>query len=103
MLINFFRKQSDFKKKKKLLLTMINNIKISEQQKELYIKTLDILDEKWLDNLYKSVSNFIEEIETTEIKEIAKNNFSTITWLRKKEAVEKQKEINSFSFLLSNI
>jgi hypothetical protein len=46
MLINFLRKQSDLTKKKKVLLTMIKNIKISEDQKELYIKTLDILDEK---------------------------------------------------------
>lgn len=103
MLINFFRKQTDLQKKKKLLLTMIKNIRISEDQKELYIKTLDILDEKWLDNLYKSVWAFIEEVETDEIKNIAKNNFSSISGMRKKEAVEKQKEINSFSFLLSNI
>lgn len=103
MLINFLRKQNELSKKKKVLLTMIKNIKISENQKELYINTLDILDEKWLDNLYKSVRSFVEEIEMTEIKNISKDNFSTISWLRKKEATEKQKEINSFSFLLSNI
>lgn len=103
MLINFLRKQSDLSKKKKVLLTMIKNIKISEDQKELYIKTLDILDEKWLDNLYRSVSAFVEEIEMMDIKNIAKNNFSSISWMRKKEAIEKQKDINSFSFLLSNI
>lgn len=103
MLINFLRKQSDLTKKKKVLLTMIKNIKISEDQKELYIKTLDILDEKWLDNLYKSVSAFVEEVEMIDIKNIAKNNFSSISWIRKKEAIEKQKDINSFSFLLSNI
>lgn len=103
MLINFLRKQSDLSKKKKVLLTMIKNIKISEDQKELYIKTLDILDEKWLDNLYKSVSAFVEEVEMMDIKNIAKNNFSSISWIRKKEAIEKQKDINSFSFLLSNI
>ncbi len=103
MLINFLRKQSDLNKKKKVLLTMIKNIKISEDQKELYIKTLDILDEKWLDNLYKSVSAFVEEVEMSDIKNIAKNNFSSISWIRKKEAIEKQKDINSFSFLLSNI
>ncbi len=103
MLINFLRKQSDLSKKKKVLLTMIKNIKISEDQKELYIKTLDILDEKWLDNLYRSVSAFVEEVEMTDIKNIAKNNFSSISGMRKKEAIEKQKDINSFSFLLSNI
>lgn len=103
MLINFLRKQNDLSKKKKVLLIMIKNIKISEDQKELYIKTLDILDENWLDNLYKSVSSFVEDIEMTDIKNIAKNNFSSISWIRKKEAMEKQKDINSFSFLLSNI
>ncbi|MDD5212956.1 MAG: hypothetical protein PHG82_00805 [Candidatus Gracilibacteria bacterium] len=82
---------------------MIKNIKISEDQKELYIKTLDILDEKGLDNLYKSVSAFVEEVEMMDIKNIAKNNFSSISGIRKKEAIEKQKDINSFSFLLSNI
>lgn len=103
MLINFLKKQNELSKKKKILLTMIKNIKISENQKELYINTLDILDEKWLDNLYKSVQSFVEDIEMTEMKNISKDNFSTISGLRKKEATEKQKEINSFSFLLSNI
>lgn len=103
MLINFLKKQNELSKKKKILLTMIKNIKISENQKELYINTLDILDEKWLDNLYKSVRSFVEDIEMTEIKNISKDNFSNISGLRKKEATEKQKEINSFSFLLSNI
>jgi hypothetical protein len=38
-----------------------------------------------------------------ELEEIKKQNFSSISGLRKKEAEEKKKEMNSFSFLLHNL
>jgi hypothetical protein len=47
--------------------------------------------------------NFVETTEIKELDEIQRNNFSVVTWMRKKEAEEKRKEINSFSFLISNI
>ena len=104
MLINFLKKQSNSKKDKKILLErMIWRLNINNDQKELYINSLDIIDEKSLDNLYKSITNFMENSKLEDIKKASQNNFSSISGMRKKEAIEKQKDINSFSFLLSNV
>ena len=64
---------------------------------------MDILDENWIDRIYNSLIIFIKDIEIKELDQIQKNNFSVISWMRKKEAEERKKEINSFSFLINNI
>ena len=102
MIFDFFKKQKEIKIKKELLIIMINSLNIPEEQKRLYLESLEILDINWINNLYREIWNFIENIEMKEIDEINKSNFSNIAWMRKKEIEEKKKEINSFSFLIYN-
>jgi hypothetical protein len=82
---------------------MIRSINIPEQQKDLYLESLDVLNEQWIHTLYNDVSHFVENIEMKELAEIKEENFSNLSWMRKKEAEEKKKEINSFSFILHNL
>ena len=103
MIGNFLKRYGETSKKRKVVLTIIQNLNINEKQKDLYLNSLDILDEAWLEKLYKSLTAFVENIELKEIEDIKKENFSSIAGLRKKEALEKQKEINSFWFLLNNL
>lgn len=103
MILGIFKKYSETNKKKKLIITLIENLKITEKQKSLYLDSLDILDEIWLDKLYKSLMLFIEEVEKKDFESIKKENFSQISWMRKKEAQEKQKDVNTFNFLLNNL
>ena len=103
MIFDFFKKQKEIKIKKELLIIMINSLNIPEEQKRLYLESLEILDINWINNLYREIWNFIENIEMKEIDEINKSNFSNIAWMRKKEIEEKKKEINSFSFLIHNL
>ena len=53
--------------------------------------------------MYNLLVDFIQNLEMRELNEIQKNNFSVIKGLKKKEAEERKKEINSFSFLINNI
>ena len=76
---------------------------IPDKQKELYIESILILKKDWLERLYITLTNFTKELEEEELDNINKQNFSEVAWIRKKEAVEKQKEINSFSFLINNL
>lgn len=99
----FIKKQKEKKNKVKILRTMIISLNIHETQKEMYLNALDIINENEFENLYRDISNFIDEIEIKEIKDIQKGNFVEIAWMRKKEAVEKQKDINAFSFLINNL
>ena len=103
MIFDFLKKQTDLQKKIKLTKVMLLNLQIPEEQKSLYIQALDILDEEWIDRIYISLSSFVEDIEIRELWDISKENFSVINWMKKKEAEERKKEINSFSFLINNL
>jgi len=103
MIFDFLKKQTEISKKKELIVIMIRSINIPEQQKDLYLESLDVLDEQWIHTLYNDVSHFVENIEMKELAEIKEENFSNLSWMRKKEAEEKKKEINSFSFILHNL
>lgn len=103
MIFEYLKKQKKIKEKIKLTKVMILNLEIPEDQKSLYIQALDILDENWIDRIYNSLIGFIKDIEIKELNQIQKNNFTIISWMRKKEAEERKKEINSFSFLINNI
>jgi len=103
MLLKIFKKYSEINKKKKIITTIIQNINISEKQKNLYLESINFLDEISLDKLYKSLEMFMVEIENKQLEDITRENFTNIAWMRKKEVVEKQKEINSFWFLLNNL
>ncbi|MGE4443747.1 MAG: hypothetical protein AB7E37_01995 [Candidatus Altimarinota bacterium] len=103
MILNIFKKYSEKSKKKKIITTIIENLNINEKQKKLYLDSLDFLDEGGLEKLYKSLEVFMSEIEKQQISDISKENFTKIAGMRKKEVVEKQKELNSFGFLLNNL
>jgi len=103
MIFNFLKKQKELSKKKKIIEIMILSLNIPDKQKDLYLEAISILEEKGLEKLYIDLSKFAHELEEEELKNIWNNNFSQITWMRKKEAKEKQKELNSFSFLISNL
>lgn len=103
MIFDFLKKQNEISKKKELIIIMIRSINVPEKQKDLYLESLDVLDEQWINNLYNDISHFVENIEMKELDEIKKDNFSKISWMRKKEAEEKKKEMNSFSFILHNL
>lgn len=103
MIFDFLKKQKKPKKKIELIKIMIMSVNIPENNKFLYIEALEILDENWLDKLYLDIVNFTETYELRELDDINKENFSNIIWMKKKEAQEKQKDINAFSFLINNV
>lgn len=103
MLFRFLQKQNNKKKQKKLIETMIISLNISQEQKDLYVDALVVLWEQEAESLYKNLTSFIERVEMKELEQINKENFSSISWMRKKEAEEKMEEMNSFSFLLHNL
>lgn len=103
MIFDFLKKQNKYKEKFDLTRIMIMNLEIPEDQKSLYIQAIDILDENWLDRIYNSLIDFVRDIEIKELNQIQKTNFSVIAWMKRKEAEERKKEINSFSFLINNL
>lgn len=103
MIFEFLEKQTSFKEKLKVTKIMINSLHINKEQKKLYLETLEKLNESELNKLYNNLSNFVKKNELKDFNDISKNNFSNISWLRKIKADEKKEDINSFSFLISNL
>lgn len=103
MLFSFLQKQTDKKKQKKLIVTMIEALWISKEQKKLYFEAIEVLSWQELIDLYQKLTKFVEWIELKEIEQIKKESFSQVTGMRKKEAEEKLEEMNNFSFLLHNL
>ncbi|NUJ97463.1 hypothetical protein HGA92_01595 [Candidatus Gracilibacteria bacterium] len=103
MLFDFLKKQSRKESKIRILKTMIFSLQVGDDIKELYIQSLDILDDQNIDKLFQDITYFTEKIELKEIEDIQKNSFATVNNMTKKEAEEKKKDINTFSFLLNNL
>lgn len=103
MLFDFFKKQNKRSRKIHLIKSVLNNLRIPERQKELYRESLEVLADEELDKLYVSITSFVKKVEIENIWEIHKTNFSSIKWMRKKEAHDKKEEINSVNFLLNNL
>lgn len=103
MISKFLKKQKDIQKKRKLIKAMVFSLKIPSEQKQLYLESLSILDKESLNDLYINLTKFVENVEIREISEINKANFTNIAGMRKKEAEDKKKDLNAFSFLIHNI
>lgn len=103
MIFEFLNKQKELNKKREIIKVMIVSLNIPDKQKYLYLESISILKEDWLERLYISLSNFSRELENDELKNISKDNYSKLIWMKKKEKKEKQKELNSFSFLINNL
>lgn len=103
MIFEYLKKQKEINKKREIIKVMIVSLNIPDKQKELYLESISILKVDWLERLYITLTNFTKELELEELDKIDKQNFWEVAWMRKKEAREKQKEINSFSFLINNL
>lgn len=103
MIFDFLKKQKEIKNKIKIIKVMIISLNIPDTQKELYLEAISILSEDGLENLYITLIKFTKQLELEELDYINKQNFANIAWMRKKEIKEKQKELNSFTFLINNL
>lgn len=99
MIFDFLKKQTEIAKKKELITIMIQSINISEEQKELYLESLDVLDKQWVDNLYEELSHFIENIELKELEDIKQQNFWTISGMKKRS--RRKEKRNEFFFVFT--
>ena len=103
MLFTFLKKQKLKRQKLEVVKALIINLNISEDQKEMYIKSLDILETIELDNLYSEISIFSQNFEMKQVEDIKKWSYANVAGMKKSEVEEKKKEVNAFSFLINNI
>lgn len=103
MILKLLKKQKISNSKRKMVKIIIESLNIPNNQKELFLSSLEVLNNSWFESLYKDLIWFVENIEIKELEKIKNTDFSIIAWMTNKEAEEKKKEMNSFSFLLHNL
>ena len=78
ILFDFFKKQKAYEEKKKTTKILINSLKIPENQKRLFLESLEDISPEQLDKMYNELTNFIKELELKELEDIRKSNFTNI-------------------------
>jgi len=85
----------------KIIQDIIKVLHIDEKQKQLYLESLFLIEDEWLNNLYLQLSALIAIDEDNEIIEEFWKNKTVIN--PHTEVSEKQKEMNSLNLLLETI
>jgi len=98
-----FKKYKEKEYKFILIKELIEWLQIDLKQKNLYLESLDFLDDEWLDRFYKKLTSVIEIIEENDTLEKFKKQEVNIQQITTDEIEEKKQEINSFNLILDNI
>ncbi len=97
------RKYTRRKEKSVLLKEMILGLKIDQIQKDLFIDSLEVLDDTTMDGLYEKILHFADQIEDKQIQDRFRLESSLTQKIGRSERKEKEKEQNSFNILLDSI
>ena len=100
---NIFKKYKEKEYRLILVKDLILSLNIDSRQKNLYLESLNILDDESLDRFYKKLTWVIDIIEENENNLSFSKELETSNFIKKQEQIQKKEEINSYNFLLDNI
>lgn len=100
---NIFRKYKEREYRLLLVKELIEWLEVDSRQKNLYIESLEILDEEGLDRFYKKLTSVIEIIEENENSISFQKQKQEVYNLNKEEILERKQELNSYNMILDNI
>jgi hypothetical protein len=100
---NIFKKYKEREYRLILVKDLILSLNIDSRQKNLYIESLNILDNESLDRFYNKLTWVIDIIEENENNLSFSKTIENNNSIKKQEQIQKKEEINSFNFLLDNI
>jgi len=100
---NIFKEYKEREYRLILVKDLILSLNIDSRQKNLYIESLNILDNESLDRFYNKLTWVIDIIEENENNLSFSKTIENNNSIKKQEQIQKKEEINSFNFLLDNI
>ncbi|MCK9272819.1 hypothetical protein M0P65_04710 [Candidatus Gracilibacteria bacterium] len=100
---NIFKEYKEREYRLILVKDLILSLNIDSRQKNLYIESLNILDNESLDRFYNKLTGVIDIIEENENNLSFSKTIENNNSIKKQEQIQKKEEINSFNFLLDNI
>ncbi len=100
---SFIRRIIGKRDTKKLVLGVVESLRIDEKQKDLYRQAVDILDQRQLEGLYVTLLESMKKFETAQVIADFSHQGAKTSGIRRKEAEAKVREEHSASILLDNI
>jgi hypothetical protein len=100
---SIFRKYKDRWYRLLLVKDLIEWLDIDEYQKNLYIESLEVLDNESLERFYNKLTSVIEIIEEDENSINFEKNTQEVFKINKAEQLEKSIDLNNFNLILDNI
>lgn len=96
------KKFSKNEEKRTIIREVIYRLSLDTNQEQLYLDSLEVLDDEYLDMFYKKLVALIDIIEEKAIITSGERQTAQISQIRKKEQQESEK-IGSFNILFDNI
>jgi hypothetical protein len=103
LLHGFFQRFKSSASRREVLRSCIEELFIDKTQKDLFLGSIEFLDDAGVELLYGRISNFVGELEFLKIKSKRSAIDTTLAINSKTEAAQGEKERNSFKILLDTI
>jgi hypothetical protein len=103
LLHGFFQRFKSSASRREVLKTCIEDLSIDRTQKDLFLWSIEFLDDNGVELLYTRISGFVSELEFLKIKSNHWAIGNSLAMASKREAAENEKERNSFKILLDSI
>ena len=99
----FFQRFKSNTSRREILRLCIEWLFIDRTQKDLFLGSIEFLDNDWVELLYSRISCFVGEVEFLKIKSNKAAINHSMTSNSKIEAIQSEKERNSFKILLDTL
>lgn len=97
-LLKMFSREDE---KRTLIREVIYKLWLEPSQEQLYLDSLEVLDDEHLDIFYKKLTALVEILEEKDIISAQEQQTSKIQSIRRRE--QEEKNIESFNILLDNV
>jgi hypothetical protein len=99
---NLLKRFSKNNEKRQIVREVIFRLSLDKNQEQIYLESLDILDDEYLDLFYKKLTALIDIIEEKEVIILGEKQMVKIQEIRTQEKKEEMKNTN-FNILFDNI
>ena len=100
---DFLTKIKERNQKRLVIRELISNLLIDETQKNLYLESLELLEDTLLDAFYEKLQILVGGIEQNILSVEYTKNSNTLKEIKEKEKEDRTKEFGNYNILLDNI
>lgn len=100
---SILKRMSRSSEKRSVIREIIARLKLEQDQEQLYLDSLDILDDAHLDMFYRKLVALVDIIEERDVIAIGDKQNSRLSHIQQIEQADKEKSTDHFNILFDNI